>query len=629
MVFNTNDTVLKNALNLAGEYMTLYHNCDSVNIEVDWTKDDKLMCWERKDGTIYISCKTVSDALMLIGRALTSCDVTKEQLKPRFDKLGAMIDVSRNSVYNIKTMKKFIAQLAFMGYTECFLYMEDTYELPGYEYFGYRRGRYSVDEQIELDNYAYNLGIELIPCIQTLAHLKTAIRWQYMQPMKDTIDNLMVGESSTNKLVEDMIAHFSRTFKSRRIHLGMDEAVGLGTGRYRLYKGYKDHKEIIKEHLSTVCKLCDKYGLKPMIWDDMLFRDDTPLMNYYGDSAPITKEKAKDLPNNLTYVYWDYYHNTKEEYDRQIKRRGCLDTVFAGGVWKWGSFTPNFTKSFKDSICAIQACCENNVNEIIVTLWGDDGDEAPLACVLPGMVLFGLMRFAPSVEQDTNAMCLLLSSTDLQTYKAMEYLDLIPQMNGENLEGLVPHKLLLYGDIASELFMGSLTDDVNELLNHYRKLIPLYENMAKNTKDSHIKNIMIMYKCLASAIFARCDVADHLHRMWETKELSEMMEVISKLETFAQEVKKLHEIFIVVWSNECKGQGLEIIDLRLGGIVSRCRSLCQRLKLYQKGQIDTLTELDEKELPYKGKLADDGHTPGRESYGEIVTANTLCHQFDI
>gem|GEM_PF-5421083 len=86
---------------------------------------------------------------------------------------------------------------------------------------------------------------------------------------------------------------------------------------------------------------------------------------------------------------------------------------------------------------------------------------------------------------------------------------------------------------------------------------------------------------------------------------------------------------MLVWSQECKGQGLEIIDLRLGGLAARCRALCQRLELYKKGELATLTELDEPELPYQGTLAMDGHTPGRESYGEIVTANTLCHQFSI
>ncbi len=34
------------------------------------------------------------------------------------------------------------------------------------------------------------LGIEVVPCIQTLAHLKQTLRWPYGEGMKDTQDVL-------------------------------------------------------------------------------------------------------------------------------------------------------------------------------------------------------------------------------------------------------------------------------------------------------------------------------------------------------------------------------------------------------------------------------------------------------
>ena len=108
-----------------------------------------------------------------------------------------------------------------------------------------------------------------------------------------------------------------------------------------------------------------------------------------------------------------------------------------------------------------------------------------------------------------------------------------------------------------------------------------------------------------------------------------MDDVSQKLTDFAEQVNRFHRAAVLVWSRECKGQGMEIIDLRLGGVQARCQALVQRLKLYQEGILDTLTELDEPELPYQGILSEDGRTPGREAYGEIVTANTLCHQFSI
>ena len=628
MEFVTNNQKLQHALELLHAHAPLYG--EFPELSVTWLPgDDNSLRWGREGNHLTLRADSISDALCLLGRALTIPEVKEESLTPRFSRLAAMVDLSRNSVYTTKTMKRFLCQLALMGFNTVYLYMEDTYELPGYPYFGYRRGRYSVAEQKELDDFADALGIELVPCIQTLAHLRTAIRWKYMEPMRDTVDNLMVGQDGTVSLVEAMIAHFSKTFRSRRIHLGMDEAVSLGTGRYLRHQGYRPHRDIIMEHLQTTCSLCKKYGLEPMIWDDMLFRDHTPLMNYYGDSDPITPEQRSQFPDNLSFVYWDYYHDTREEYERQLKRRGCVQTLFAGGMWKWGGWVPNFTKSFHDSICAVEACCAYNVQEIMVTLWGDDGDETPLFSVLPGLALFGLLRFDHAEPSQTDALCRLLSDTPLAVYEAMEFLDLIPDLPEKNLEALIPHKLLLYGDMASELFMGSITDDPLQLARYYWELSEQYAAMGTNIRDGHLKGILMMYHHLACALGARCDAAVALHEGYRKKASSAIDDAIHKLMTFAGHVKQLHCAAVLVWSRECKGQGLEIIDLRLGGVQARCHALAQRLKLYQEGAIDTLTELDEPELPYQGILSEDGHTPGRESYGEIVTANTLCHQFSI
>lgn len=627
MKIDTNNLKLQSALELLQAHAPLYDAPSKLS--VTWLPADGSFSWTREDDRLTLRADSISDALCLLGRALTIPEKQAEYLTSRFSRLAAMVDLSRNSVYTLSTMKRFLCQLALMGFNTVYLYMEDTYELPGYPYFGYRRGRYSVAEQKELDDFADALGIELVPCIQTLAHLRTAIRWKYMAPMRDTVDNLMVGQEGTVSLVEAMIAHFSKTFRSRRIHLGMDEAVCLGTGRYLRHEGYRPHREIIMEHLQITCSLCKKYGLEPMIWDDMLFRDQTPLMNYYGDSAPLTPEEKAQFPDNLSFVYWDYYHDTREEYERQLRRRGYVKTIFAGGVWKWGGWVPNFTKSFLDSMLAVEACCAHGVQEIMVTLWGDDGDETPLATVLPGLALFGLLRFGPAEPNRTDAMCRLLSDTPLSVYEAMEYLDLIPDLPQKNLEALIPHKLLLYGDMASELFMGSITDNPRRLARYYRELSAQYSAMGEPIRDSHLRNVLKMYQHLAFALSIRCDAAVALHDGYSKKDPSAMDDAVRKLTDFAEQVNRFHRAAVLVWSRECKGQGMEVIDLRLGGVQARCRALVQRLKLYQEGILDTLTELDEPELPYRGILSEDGRTPGREAYGEIVTANTLCHQFSI
>ena len=92
------------------------------------------------------------------------------------DRNGTMLDCSRNSVLTVETIKKYIRMQAAVGMNTLMLYTEDTYEVPEYPYFGYMRGRYTKEELREMTDYAELFGIEMIPCIQALAHLKNALR---------------------------------------------------------------------------------------------------------------------------------------------------------------------------------------------------------------------------------------------------------------------------------------------------------------------------------------------------------------------------------------------------------------------------------------------------------------------
>ena len=116
--------------------------------------------------------------------------------------LGVMLDCSRNAVMNVPSLKRFIDHLAKMGYNMLQLYTEDTYEIEGEPYFGYLRGRYTVEEMQELDAYAKERGIEMIPCIQTLGHLSRLFRWRRFYEVCDGYDVLLPEDEKTYELID-------------------------------------------------------------------------------------------------------------------------------------------------------------------------------------------------------------------------------------------------------------------------------------------------------------------------------------------------------------------------------------------------------------------------------------------
>ena len=102
------------------------------------------------------------------------------------------------AVFTVEKVKSVIRTLAKMGMNVLMLYTEDTYEVPGEPYFGSYRGRYIKAEIQEMYAYASMFGIELVPCIQTLAHLHNALKWPGKNEIKDSTDVLIVGKEETN-----------------------------------------------------------------------------------------------------------------------------------------------------------------------------------------------------------------------------------------------------------------------------------------------------------------------------------------------------------------------------------------------------------------------------------------------
>lgn len=106
-----------------------------------------------------------------------------------------------------------------MGFTSFMLYTEDTYEIPEYSSFGYMRGRFSQTELKDIDDYAFSFGIEMIPCMQILAHMPAILRWSEFKPINDVDDILLVGDERTYALIKAMIRSWRTRYRTKRFTL--------------------------------------------------------------------------------------------------------------------------------------------------------------------------------------------------------------------------------------------------------------------------------------------------------------------------------------------------------------------------------------------------------------------------
>jgi hypothetical protein len=247
----------------------------------------------------------------------------------------------------VEAMKRYVKVMASLGFNALLLYMEDTYEIPEYPRFGYARGRYTQAELREIDAFADGLGIEIIPCIQTLGHMAQYLRWNEAADVRDTEGVLLCGEEKTYHLIDAMLCAMRGAFKSCRIHIGMDETFDLGLGVYLQRNGYQNRFDVMTVHLKRVLGLCEKYGFTPMMWSDMFFRLYSDTGAGFEPNAQLPAEKRALIPD-VELVYWDYYRTDGAAYEAIMNAHKKMGkkTLFAGGIWTWGRALPDVSFTF-------------------------------------------------------------------------------------------------------------------------------------------------------------------------------------------------------------------------------------------------------------------------------------------
>ena len=232
----------------------------------------RIVATKEKTTVFYSAVRHIVRAALLMKSHTADTEYIIEE-QSFLEDVCLLVDCSRNAVLAVQAAKKLICIAASLGYTSLMLGTADTYEVNNEPEFGYLRSRYTKADMKELNNYANNVGIELIPCIQTLAHLKELNRYykEYLS-LFDIDDILMCGNERVYQLFENIFATLAECYTTRRIHIGMDEAGHLGRGQYFTKNGYRTPFDILTEHLNVVSEIAKKYGFSLIMWSDTFMR---------------------------------------------------------------------------------------------------------------------------------------------------------------------------------------------------------------------------------------------------------------------------------------------------------------------------------------------------------------------
>lgn len=544
-------------------------------------------------------------AVSLIPLPLTACSIRE---KARFQSSGIMFDCSRNAVLKPQALRFFFRKMALMGLNLGMMYTEDTYEVPGQPFFGYKRGRYTYDELKALDDYASLFGIELCPCIQTLGHLKRILHWPAYHHLRDNDEVLLADLDETYELLDQMIHAATAPYRSKKIHLGMDEAYGVGLGAHLARYGYEDPHSVIGRHLSRVLGICDKYGLHAMMWSDMYFHLDG--RNYHSPGLPSEKAKAAVDPR-ITLMYWDYYQPKEEAYADALYKHAQFPapTVFAGGIWTWIGPAPDYPTTLQNTVSGLTACAKANIPLALATAWGDNGGECNLTAALLGLQLYGELTFRPGYDEDELARRFRrCCHADAQAFLDLSLLNYMPGMKDNPSDPVNACKFMLYQDPLIQLFEADTAGYA--MAEHFGSLVTRYARYALENPDYAL--LFDFYTALANALALKCVWHEQAGDAVRSRNREQAAALADGIPATVEALDTLRVVWRRLWESTNKPNGFEIIEVRMGGIAARMATAGEKMRAFALGQVDTIPELEEQALITK-----------RRPNGSIICTNTM------
>ena len=531
-------------------------------------------------------------------------------------KFGVLLDCSRNAVMKPEEVKKFILLLGKLGYNCLELYTEDTYELEGEPRFGYLRGRYTGEELKELDSFARAHGVELIPCIETLGHLEKIFEWKEYADINDSGGVLLVGEEKSYRLLEKMFSACAKYFSSRTINIGMDEAHGLGLGRYLHAHGYEDRFGIFLKHLQRVSEIAGKYGFTCVIWSDMFFRIACG-GEYVCENGEIPEEIAKKVPQNVELAYWDYFSFRESTYKNMLYKHRAFDRPvwFAGSAVKCCGFHSANDVSLDRLGKSIRACREEGVENILVTLWGDGGNECPVTAVLPSLVYasecvkgnFDLGNAARKFEK--------LIGEKWEDFLLCDLSETSLPREDDIGTGA---KEMLYSDY----FCGRMQEyvsDTGEERSAFVRYAKAFDQAAQ--RSVRYAEMFRFYGDLCRVLAVKYDLGRRTRKYYRARDKAALHALLSEYSETETRLEKLLSSFERMWFSLYRPNGFEVHEMRIGGVIARTKSCRRRIAAYleEGGEIP---ELEEDFLP-RPEGNPEGCRPYSNVYGRIVTVNSI------
>jgi len=306
---------------------------------------------------------------------------------PDFKRRGLMLDISRDKVPTMETLKLMIDRFASWKINELQLYVEHTFAYKNHEKVWGKASPLTAEEVLELDAYCAERFIDLVPNQNSLGHMNRWLdheEYRYMAErpvdarsdiwhLNDRRVTLSAVNPQSVEFMDSLFAEYLPNFSSKYVNVGGDEPYELGLGTSKSECERIGKSTVYLNYMKKIVKRANQYGKKAQMW---------------GDIVTKHPELISQMPKEIICMVWGY--RPEHPFNKQCPKfqEQGIPFYVCPGVSGWKTLIGKTERAKLNIINAIENGKKYGAMGVLNTDWGDRGHMQPLTTAMP-LFLYG------------------------------------------------------------------------------------------------------------------------------------------------------------------------------------------------------------------------------------------------
>ncbi len=298
---------------------------------------------------------------------------------PDFAKRGIMLDISRDKVPTMPTLRRLVDMMAGLKLNELQLYTEHTFAYWQHREVWADASPMMPDEVRELDRYCRARHIELVANQNSFGHMERWLKHRRYKPLAETTGAIQTPwgtrsqatclcpvEPRSLDLLAGLYDELLPCFSSGLFNVGCDETWDLGQGRSKAACERDGKGRVYLDFLLQIHKLVSARGKRMQFWGDIILHH---------------RELIAELPRDVIPLAWGYEADHPFEKECGLFAEAGLSFYVCPGTSSWNSLGGRTGNAMGNLLAAAKHGKSGGKSGggggYLITDWGDNGHLQP------------------------------------------------------------------------------------------------------------------------------------------------------------------------------------------------------------------------------------------------------------